>query len=585
MSSTITCGAGSLDQDTKRHSRSLDLESTTRTVRHLHQRSASDGLDIFIATTTNNNNNSTEPIPTIPMSNSVFSLYKKLGSPGRNRSLNNHNENKRSQFSKSRASIGSAFSSFRQPSASSLKKSSNPRFSCVSSPVNNPDAAEAMNPIIKYNTISEEQTTLNEKKNSKEQFPSYLLAQTGDSKRSLPSSLQQEINQFAIDGFANKYFATHKRGLFRRAVPMNELLSWTKDSIKQPLLLSNKNYKDALKSFKTLQLLMHDRQRPRQFNSIETFQSLLNCGITKGQMRDEIYVQICRQLNKNPRGSSIRKGWEILCVISVTFPPSKNLESYLFHFVEQHHTVKANQVDIMSEYVSSKLVRICSRGARGKVLSAAEIERAMEAPFKPSVFGESLDVIMDQQKEDTLLKIPKIVTFLTNAVHELNGPSSEGIFRVPGDADAVTELRIRIENGNYDSTGIDDPNVPASLLKYWLRDLSEPLIPSYLYDECIANAHDKQKSIAIIHSLPEINRRIVLYMIRFLQDFADPKVIEATLMNVFNLAMVFAPNFLRCPSVNLTTIFENSKYEQIFLKTLINEIKIDKEACAFHDQL
>ncbi|KAI8091737.1 Rho GTPase activation protein, partial [Thamnidium elegans] len=403
--------------------------------------------------------------------------------------------------------------------------------------------------------------------------------------RSLPSSLQQEINQFAIDGFANKYFATHKRGLFRRAVPMNELLSWTKDSIKQPLLLSNKNYKDALKSFKALQLLMHDRQRPRQFNSIETFQSLLNCGITKGQMRDEIYVQICRQLNKNPRGSSIRKGWEILCVISVTFPPSKNLESYLFHFVEQHHTIKANQVDVMSEYVSAKLARICSRGARGKVLSAAEIERAMEAPFKPSVFGESLDVIMDQQKEDTLLKIPKIVTFLTNAVHELNGQSSEGIFRVPGDADAVTELRIRIENGNYDSTGIDDPNVPASLLKYWLRDLSEPLIPSYLYDECIAHAHDKQKSIAIIHSLPEINRRIVLYMIRFLQDFADPKVIELTLMNIFNLAMVFAPNFLRCPSVNLTTIFENSKYEQIFLKTLINEIKIDKEACAFHDQL
>jgi hypothetical protein len=51
-------------------------------------------------------------------------------------------------------------------------------------------------------------------------------------------------------------------------------------------------------------------------------------------------------------------------------------------------------------------------------------------------------------------------------------------------------------------------------------------------------------------------------------------------MNVFNLAMVFAPNFLRCPSVNLTTIFENSKYEQIFLKTLITELDVDKEACA-----
>lgn len=55
-------------------------------------------------------------------------------------------------------------------------------------------------------------------------------------------------------------------------------------------------------------------------------------------------------------------------------------------------------------------------------------------------------------------------------------------------------------------------------------------------------------------------------------------------MNVLNLAMVFAPNFLRCPSVNLATIFENSKYEQVFLKTLITELDVDKEACVFQDE-
>lgn len=44
----------------------------------------------------------------------------------------------------------------------------------------------------------------------------------------LPAGLQQEINKFAIDGFAKKYFATHKKGLFRRKVPMNEMLKWTK---------------------------------------------------------------------------------------------------------------------------------------------------------------------------------------------------------------------------------------------------------------------------------------------------------------------------------------------------------------------
>lgn len=73
---------------------------------------------------------------------------------------------------------------------------------------------------------------------------------------------------------------------------------------------------------------------------------------------------------------SIRKGWEILCVVSVTFPPSKDLETYLHRFVQQHFNQEKNQLDILSRYVSAKLVRICSRGARGKVLSAAEIERA-----------------------------------------------------------------------------------------------------------------------------------------------------------------------------------------------------------------
>jgi hypothetical protein len=44
----------------------------------------------------------------------------------------------------------------------------------------------------------------------------------------LPANLQQEITQFVIDGFAKKYFSTHKKGLFRRKVPMEEMLQWTK---------------------------------------------------------------------------------------------------------------------------------------------------------------------------------------------------------------------------------------------------------------------------------------------------------------------------------------------------------------------
>ncbi|KAI8344959.1 hypothetical protein BD560DRAFT_411784 [Blakeslea trispora] len=478
-----------------------------------------------------------------------------------------------------RTSHFSAFSSFTKssnPLKSLVSRSHSPnsesRYSVmtIGAPLNNPEAAAGMHPLNQIDF---------EKAGSKQSLSMFGSMR----KPALPVGLQQEITRFAIDGFAKKYFATHKRGLFRRRVPMNQMLKWTKESIKQPLIMMNKDFnKDALKCFKLLQMIMGDRPRPRQTSETEDIQFILTCGITKGQMRDEIYVQICKQLQDNPHGDSIRKGWEMLCIVSITFPPSKNLESYLTDFVQQHHTVQENDVCIMSQHVSAKLKRICIRGAKGKVLTSAEINRAREAPFKPSVFGESLDFIMElQEKTHPELHIPQIVPFLTKTVRDTNGQMSEGIFRVPGDADAVTDLRVRIENGQYDASNVTDPNVPASLFKYWLRDLAEPIVNSEDYDDCIRYAENPAKAIAIINQLPDINRRIALFTISFLQEFTQPEVIQHTLMNVNNLAMVFAPNFLRCPSESLTTVFENSKYEQAFLRTLIDEMVIDPEACAY----
>ncbi|KAI8139231.1 hypothetical protein BJV82DRAFT_255614 [Fennellomyces sp. T-0311] len=554
----------------KRNSRSLDLPSMRSAPQPMihHVRSTSDGASTIRHDTTSSlcTREESQDSLSAALSGSSVGLFGFKWS--RKQSLSDELSGR-----PRRLSNFSALSGFRSKTSSSPWRSfvsrsqSSPRNSvAVSAPVNNPDA---MSPIKNHSVID---------------LPTGPLAQT-DKKPALPTSLQQEINQFAIDGFAKKYFATHKRGLiFRRRVPMNEMLQWTKDSIRQPLIMLNRDlYKDALKCFKLIQAIMGDRPRSRQSNEIEEYQALLGCGISKGQMRDEIYVQVCKQLHNNPTGS-IKKGWEILCVISVTFPPSKNLESYLTSFVEQNHAMSANQVDVMSQYVSTRLERICARGAKGKVLTAAEIERAKEAPFKPSIFGESLDLVMSLPvHSDNDLKIPKIVPFLADAVLQMNGQQSEGIFRVPGDAEEVTDLRIRIENGNYDASGITDPNVPASLLKYWLRDLENPLIESEYYDRCIRCSEDPEQAIAIVNSLPDVNRRIIMYMIAFVQEFTQEDVIKHTRMNVHNLAMVYAPNFLRCPSESLTTVFENSKYEQAFVRTLITDLDADKAACAYGD--
>lgn len=60
------------------------------------------------------------------------------------------------------------------------------------------------------------------------------------------------------------------------------------------------------------------------------------------------------------------------------------------------------------------------------------------------MFGESLETVMGLEK-DPKLKIPQVMIFLTDAVKALDGKRTQGIFRVPGDADIVTDLVSKLD--------------------------------------------------------------------------------------------------------------------------------------------
>jgi hypothetical protein len=58
-------------------------------------------------------------------------------------------------------------------------------------------------------------------------------------------------------------------------------------------------------------------------------------------------------------------------------------------------------------------------------------------------------------------------------------------------------------------------------------------------------------------------------LIHFLQEFAHPEVVACTKMDSSNLAMVFAPNLLRCTSQDPKVILENARKEMNFIRTLV----------------
>jgi hypothetical protein len=503
----------------------------------------------------------------------------------------------------------------------------------------------------------------------------------------LSTEILNHIKSYGFDEYAKKNFMEHRKGLFRKKIPIENLLCWSKQTIRQPLLKSSRDhYKDALRCFSLIQCILGEKSSSGNLTDV---QKLIEIGLNNAGIRDEIYCQVCKQLNKNPNFGHIVLGWKLMSVLVVAFPPSRDFEEYLKCFIEkythsswtsylikdtlgepkekvnqkkeiksnddtfsntfkehyqhqhqhQHHRLYRNHhkkgrsisirrtishnsnnhsfsyssnnerlsgninpdrndilfseenyhskenedderikiIQILSQHCYRKLARTCIVGPRGKTLSLKEIEQRMNAAFHFSYFGETLEDIMEQQKksENSELEVPAIMIFLADSILKLNGCQTEGIFRVPGDADSISELRYQVEKNNFDLNGCTDPNVPASLLKLWLRELAEPIIPAYAYDECIEigqrECDDDIGTIAweLIKSLPEINRLVINFMTDFLKIIAKSENQKYTKMTLANLAMVFAPNFLRCPSDNPQVIFENTKHEQAFIRILI----------------
>jgi len=62
---------------------------------------------------------------------------------------------------------------------------------------------------------------------------------------------------------------------------------------------------------------------------------------------------------------------------------------------------------------------------------------------------------------------------------------------------------------------------------------------------------------------------VLTYLVYFLQQFGNPDVVTNTKMDSSNLAMVFAPNCLRCTSQDPKVILENARKEMAFMRTLI----------------
>ncbi|XP_039632510.1 rho GTPase-activating protein 39 [Polypterus senegalus] len=408
--------------------------------------------------------------------------------------------------------------------------------------------------------------------------------------------------------WASKNLNMHTQGIFRRRVSIANMLSWNRGSIKKPMLITNDRTvkKEACEMYKLVQIYMGDRQARLDHRHVALV-IVTKCWTMQG-LRDELYVQLVRQTTDNLCFRSLAAGWELMAISLAFFSPSPKFRRYLEGYIQRHldpssdkkimRHIKEQQemkhkknsksrkkrkqnteeeeeeglpISTYAKYCFRKLQKVAVTGGKKGLRKPTleEIDHSKNAILTPSLFGSALEEIMQRQHEMfPNTKLPWVQIQLSECVLALGGAQTEGIFRVPGDIDEVNALKLQVDQWKIPDN-LSDPNIPASLLKLWYRELEEPLIPQNFYKQCISNYENPEAAIDVVQALPELNRLVLCYLIHFLQIFAQPVNVSKTKMDVNNLAMVMAPNCLRCQSDDPRIIFENTRKEMSFLRMLI----------------
>ena len=118
-----------------------------------------------------------------------------------------------------------------------------------------------------------------------------------------------------------------KGKLFGKDKLKEQMMDWSKSPIYSALTrLPSMLNKEAILTFKNIMGFMGDRVM--SFPNMLA-REVLEKGIQQPDLRDEIYIQIIKQVTNNPNPSSTEKGWKMMKMCLDCFPPSREFENYL----------------------------------------------------------------------------------------------------------------------------------------------------------------------------------------------------------------------------------------------------------------
>ncbi|XP_061028122.1 rho GTPase-activating protein 39 isoform X6 [Eubalaena glacialis] len=291
-------------------------------------------------------------------------------------------------------------------------------------------------------------------------------------------TLRKPSSETDIENWASKHFNKHTQGLFRRKVSIANMLAWSSESIKKPMIVTSDRHvkKEACEVFKLIQMYMGDRRA--KADPLHVALEIATKGWSVQGLRDELYIQLCRQTTENFRLESLARGWELMAICLAFFPPTPKFHSYLEGYIYRHmdpvNDTKVTQhmkallernskkksklrkkpkpyVEEPDGVAISTYAKYCYHKLQKAALTGAKKVAQQEAPLVtqgPGSWGSparawgsqgredrrrkeggALQEVMSMQKERyPARQLPWVQTRLSEEVLALNGDQTEGIF-------------------------------------------------------------------------------------------------------------------------------------------------------------
>ncbi|KAL3877630.1 hypothetical protein ACJMK2_035313 [Sinanodonta woodiana] len=189
------------------------------------------------------------------------------------------------------------------------------------------------------------------------------------------------------------------------------------------------------------------------------------------------------------------------------------------------------------------------------------IRHNMYSAIGGAIFGQSISETMKYERSIGKRKVPYLVEQSIEFLM-MYGLETEGLFRLPGRTVLIREMKDRFDQGEkviFDEATIDIHTV-ASLLKQYIRELPEPLIPGNLYQllmNCAMRFQSKkeqpdkdeevQQVQQLMKEVPADNYNMLKCLCQFLFKVAEKSSVNK--MDATNLATVFGPNVARHPNM------------------------------------